>query len=52
MKFVKGMAAGMVVGAGLMLAFGPDRRTSRRQFNRAMRSMRGAMEEIGSALGI
>ena len=52
MKFMKGMAAGMAVGAGLMLVFGPDKRSSRRQFNRAMRAMRGAMEEIGCALGL
>ena len=52
MKFVKGMAAGLVVGAGLMLVFGPDKRMSKRQLTRAMKSLKCAVEDAGVALGL
>ncbi|MBQ2619417.1 MAG: YtxH domain-containing protein [Oscillospiraceae bacterium] len=52
MKFAKGMMAGLMVGAGLMLVLGPDKRSSKRQLNRALRSMKQAVEEAGSALGL
>ena len=52
MSFVKGMCAGLVVGAGLAMAFGPDQRSAKREFHKAMRSMKNAMAEIGSMVGL
>ena len=52
MSFLKGMAAGLAVGAGLMLVLGPESRSSKRQLNRAIRAMKNAVEDAGNALGL
>lgn len=52
MNFVKGMMAGVVVGAGVMLVLGPNKRASMRQLDRAVKKMKCAVEDAGAALGL
>ena len=52
MKFLKGMSAGLVVGACIGMAVAADKKSCRRFVNRAMRTVGGVMDGISDRMGL
>ena len=51
MKFIKGMCAGMIVGAGLGMMMAPEKKQYERKFAKAMKTMKNIVEDIGDEMG-
>ena len=50
MSFVKGMGAGMVLGACIGMAFAPDKKYRKRQFGKAIKTVGQVIEDVSDAL--
>lgn len=50
MKFVKGMGAGLMIGACLGMAFAPDKKYRKRQIGRAVRAFGQIIEDVSDAI--
>ena len=52
MKFLKGMCAGLMVGACIGMVLAPESKSYKRKIDRAMRSVGSRLEELGDMLGM
>ena len=52
MKFLKGMCAGLMVGACIGMVVAPESRSYKRKIDRAMRTVGDKLEELGEMLGM
>jgi len=52
MNFLKGMGAGLMVGAALGMMLSPDKKSSRRCLSKMFRTAGDVIEDFGSALGL
>ena len=51
MKFLKGMGAGMIVGACIGMAVASDKKGCRRIVNRAMKTVGGVIDDVSDLMG-
>ena len=52
MNFLKGMGAGMMVGAALGVMMGTDKKTGRKRLGKMLRAAGDVIEDLGGALGL
>ena len=52
MDFLKGMGAGMVVGAALGMALAPDKRSGKKRLSRMFRAAGDVIEDLSGAIGL
>ena len=52
MKFLKGMGAGMIVGACIGMAVAADRKGCRRFVSRAMKTVENAVSDVSDWMGL
>ena len=52
MNFVKGMGAGIVVGAALGMMLSPDMKSSRRKLTKMFRAAGNVIEDLSGAIGL
>jgi len=52
MNFIKGMGAGMMVGAALGMMLSPDMKSSRRKLSRMFRAAGDVIEDLSGAIGL
>ena len=50
MGFMKGMGAGLLVGACIGMTLAPDRKCRKRQFGKAVKAMGRVIEDISDAV--
>ena len=50
MKFLKGMSAGLLVGACIGMAVAPDPKTRKRQVSGAVKAVGQAIEDFGNTI--
>ena len=51
MGFLKGMGAGLVVGACIGMSVAPDKKIRKRQIGRAIKAMGQIIEDVSDAIG-
>ncbi|MBE6998404.1 MAG: YtxH domain-containing protein [Ruminococcaceae bacterium] len=52
MDFLKGMGAGMVVGAALGMVVAPEKRGGKKRLSRMFRAAGDVIEDISGAIGL
>lgn len=52
MNFLKGMGAGVMVGAALGAMLSTDKKTSRKRLGKMLRTAGDVIEDLGGALGL
>lgn len=52
MNFLKGMGAGLMVGAAVGLMLSPDRKNSRRRLGKMFRAAGNVIEDLSGAIGL
>ena len=52
MKFLKGMCAGLMVGACIGMVVAPESKSYKRKVDRAVRGLSSKLEELGEMLGM
>ena len=52
MKFLKGMGAGLVIGACIGMTVAADKKCCRRFVNRAMRTVGGVINDLSDWMGL
>ena len=52
MDFLKGMGAGMMVGAALGMALAPDKRGGRKRLSKMIRAAGDVIEDLSGAIGL
>lgn len=50
MSFVKGLGAGMLIGACIGMALAPDKKCRKRQFGKAVKAVGQVIEDISDAI--
>ncbi len=51
MDFLKGMGAGMMVGAALGMVIAPDKRSGKKRLSKIFRAAGDVIEDLGGAIG-
>ena len=51
MNFLKGMGAGLVLGACVGMAVAPDKKTGKRRFGKMVKTIGQVIEDISCAIG-
>ena len=52
MKFLKGMGAGMMLGAALGMMLSSDKKSSRRRLGKMFRAAGDVIEDLSGAIGL
>lgn len=52
MDFLKGMGAGMVVGAALGMIVAPDKRGGKKRLSKMIRAASDVIEDLSGAIGL
>ena len=52
MDFLKGMGAGVVVGAALGMVMAPDKRSGKKRLSRMFRAAGDVIEDLSGAIGL
>ena len=52
MNFLKGMGAGVMVGAALGVMMGMDKKTGRKRLGKMLRTAGDVIEDLGGVLGL
>lgn len=52
MNFLKGMGAGLMVGAALGMMLSPDKKSSRRKLGKMFRAAGDVIEDLSGAIGL
>ena len=52
MDFLKGMGAGMMVGAALSMVIVPDKRNAKKRISRMFRAAGDVIEDLSGAIGL
>ena len=51
MDFLKGMGAGLMVGAALSMVIAPDKRSGKKRMSRIIRAAGDVIEDLSGAIG-
>lgn len=51
MNFLKGMGAGLILGACVGMAVAPDKKTGKRRFGKAVKALGQMIEDVSCAIG-
>ncbi len=51
MDFLKGMGAGLMVGAALGMVIAPDKRSGKKRLSKIFRAAGDVIEDLGGAIG-
>ena len=52
MDFIKGMGAGLIVGACLSMTFMPEKKSSKKAMGKAVRALESVMSDVSEILGL
>ena len=52
MDFLKGMGAGMMVGAALSMVIAPDKRSGKKRLGKMIRAAGEVIEDLSGAIGL
>ena len=52
MDFLKGMGAGLMVGAALGMVLSPDKRSGKKRLSRMFRAAGDVIEDLSGAIGL
>ena len=52
MNFLKGMGAGLMVGAAVGMLLSPDKKTNRRRLGKMFRAAGDVIEDLSGAIGL
>jgi len=52
MNFIKGMGAGLMVGAAMGMLLVPDKKTGRRRLSKMFRAASDVIEDLSGAIGL